>query len=344
DSGYEWVSNDRIQVYTKITGLRPFIESAVYTVEEMIASGNQSAGTKEKSVAHMLRGLNDWNNKKVESFAKDLFTEMTGINPDGMSKRWTEQNLNHVMHSPIPFGEPKEVLTPDITIDLDYPHTLDLDWTQVQDMGGDKYRIVLVSNNKNNSHTGHMLGSFVVQMPSGTSMQEAKQIGNSMVEYKTRGDNRRDLYLDDAALAIMNRETPWLHEGASLSTASSGPSGDMTDRPNVVPQDANRQGDGYGQMSSDELSRLNFLFETAMTSSSEAELAERIYHAGYPLSEFEVAISMFNSVDSLSGVDLADAAFDTDGRGSSFSESMALRQRDQFFGNFVEDGRFEFGC
>ena len=158
DSGYEWVAPDRIQVYTKITGLRPAIEQAVLDAER--AHPGLTGVAMEHAVAHHLRGLNSWPNLTPET--QQVFRDEYGLHQSRHQLK--KMGFNHVLHSPIPFGEPKEVLTPDITVDLDYPHTVDLDWTEVQDLGEGKFRIVIVSNNKNNSQTGHLLGSFVVQM------------------------------------------------------------------------------------------------------------------------------------------------------------------------------------
>jgi len=213
DSGYKWVAPDRIEVHTKITGMRPAIEQAVLQVERALASGRsrmKHGQTKENMVAHVLRGLNDWPN--LTPGAMRAF-EQLGFDGNNVSRKEREQHFNHTVHSPIPFGEPKEILSPDITIDMGEPHTLDLNFTKVQDLGNDIFRIFMISNNKNNSHTGHILGSFVVQMPAGTSEDEAIQIGNSMVEYtlvKGESSNRYFLYLDDAAKAIMNHEVPFL--------------------------------------------------------------------------------------------------------------------------------------
>ena len=56
------------------------------------------------------------------------------------------------------------MLTPNTTIDLGYTHTLDKDWTRVGHLGDGVWKVWLISNNNNGSHTGHNLGEFKVQL------------------------------------------------------------------------------------------------------------------------------------------------------------------------------------
>ena len=54
-------------------------------------------------------------------------------------------------------------------IDLGYTHTLSKKKTRVTDLGDGVFKVWMISNNGNGSHTGHNLGSFMVQLDPETS-------------------------------------------------------------------------------------------------------------------------------------------------------------------------------
>ena len=88
-----------------------------------------------------------------------------------------------------------------MTIDLGYTHTRDKNWTEVEYMGNNVYKITVVSNNNNGSHTGHEMGTAYVEMPAGTSLKEAKKIGNRMIP-STNKNNK--LTIDPAARELFD--------------------------------------------------------------------------------------------------------------------------------------------
>ena len=124
-----------------------------------------------------------------------------------MNKRLREDTINHLLHSPLPFGYIDEVLSPDTTIDMGYTHTLDKDWTEAAHLGDGVFQILMISNNNNGSHTGHVMGSFKVQLSPTTTLAQARDIGNDMV--RNRNKNNK-LYLDEAARRVLYGETPRL--------------------------------------------------------------------------------------------------------------------------------------
>ena len=68
-------------------------------------------------------------------------------------------------------------------------------------MGNNVYKITVVSNNNNGSHTGHEMGTAYVEMPAGTSLKEAQKIGNKMIP-STNKNNK--LTIDPAARALFD--------------------------------------------------------------------------------------------------------------------------------------------
>jgi hypothetical protein len=201
--GYERVGPGRIQAQSTITGLRPVIEQAIDDVTE---HNRRATGEElERKIAKRLTELNDWKNLNDQTRTNMIL--LSGIDIASMDRDEREHRINHLLHSPLPFGDIEEVLTPDVTIDLGYTHTLDKDWTQAADLGNGLFQITMVSNNMNGSHTGHSLGTFKVQLPADTSVREARKIGNQMVV----NDNNNDrLYLDPAARNVLYGQTPRL--------------------------------------------------------------------------------------------------------------------------------------
>ena len=194
--GYSWVSETDIMARVPITGLRPVIEQAIEQVQA--AQPRLEGEALESAIANQLTNLNDWENLTVET--QNAIMIMTGIDYGSMSRAEREATINHLLHSPIPFGDIEETLASDVRLHLGFTHTLDKNETEVEDLGEGRFRIVMISNNNNGSHTGHRLGSFVVQLGDVT-LAEAKSQGNSMVI--NTNNNNNELYLDQAARDIL---------------------------------------------------------------------------------------------------------------------------------------------
>ena len=197
----ERVGPYELRAQSTITAVRPVIEQGIADVLER--SPNARGVELERKVAKRLTELNDWKNLNRDTREKMMI--LSGVDIQNLNKRVREDVVNHLLHSPLPFGDLDEVLTPDTTIDLGYTHTLDKDWTQVAHLGDGVFQVWMVSNNNNGSHTGHIMGSFKVQLTAETSIREARRIGNEMV--KNRNKNNK-LYLDQAARDILYGVTP----------------------------------------------------------------------------------------------------------------------------------------
>ncbi len=201
--GFEKVSDTLYRGNSPITGLRPVIEEAI---DHVLRRNPRLEGEAlEARVARRLTNLNDFD--QLQTRTQDQLIEMTGIDFRAMTKQQREHSINHLLHSPIPFGSIEEVLTPDTTIDLGYTHTLDKNWTRVGHLGEGVWKVWIISNNNNGSHTGHNLGEFKVQLSAETSVKEAKAAANAMIQ-NTNNNNR--LSLDEAAKDILYGVTPRL--------------------------------------------------------------------------------------------------------------------------------------
>ena len=203
NGGYQNVGPYEIQARSTITGLQPVIEQAITDVTQR--HPNASGVELERKVAKRLTELNDW--KNLNSHTKENMMILTGVDIESMNKREREDTVNHLQHSPLPFGEIDEVLSPEVTINMGYTHTLDKDWTRAAHLGDGVFKIWMVSNNNNGSHTGHDMGSFKVQLTPTTSIEDARRVGNEMVENR---NNNNKLYLDEAARQLLYGEKPWL--------------------------------------------------------------------------------------------------------------------------------------
>ncbi|MEZ5406549.1 MAG: hypothetical protein R2761_00900 [Acidimicrobiales bacterium] len=198
--GYERNGNV-ITARSPITGLRPVAEQAIAQMKK--AHPDLTGVELEAEIAQQLTNLNDWEDLRPRTQEKMMI--LSGIDIASLDGDVREKAINHLQHSPLPFGDITEVLTPDVTIDLGYTHTLDKEWTIAEDQGNGVFKITLVSNNDNGSHSGHILGSFRVQTPEGTSVRRAKRIGNEMVRNENNND---ELLLDEAVKKILYGETP----------------------------------------------------------------------------------------------------------------------------------------
>ena len=205
--GYKWVGENEIQARSPITGMRPVIEQAITDVaaRRTARGGSFTGEPRERAIARQLTQLNDWEDLNPETQEKMMI--LSGIDIQAMDPEERESTINHLQHSPLPFGNIEEPLSPDVTIDLGFTHTLDKRWTLVVDLGEGVFEITMISNNNNGSHTGHNLGTFKVQLTTDTTLDEALAIGNGMV---INENNNRQLYLADAAKRILYGETPLL--------------------------------------------------------------------------------------------------------------------------------------
>lgn len=195
------VSSSLYEGTSPITGLVPVIEEAVAT--ELAKHKRLTGEALERKVANRLTNLNDF--EKLKSATQDKLIAMTGINFQAMSKADREKSINHLLHSPIPFGAIDAVLTPEATIDLGYTHTLDKNWTRVAHQGNGVWKVWIISNNNNGSHTGHNLGEFTVQLWDGATPEVAKAVANDMI---TNTNNNNKLGLDAAARAMLYAIAP----------------------------------------------------------------------------------------------------------------------------------------
>lgn len=158
--GYVYLNDSYIVGRNTITGLQPVVEQAISQVKA--ATPSLTGDALERAIAKKITELNDWSSLTEETQAKLMI--MTGINFDGMTTEELEETINHLLHSPLPFGEIEEVLNADVKIDLGYTHTLDKDETTSVHLGDGIYEVRMISNNGTGSHTGHVLGSFKIDM------------------------------------------------------------------------------------------------------------------------------------------------------------------------------------
>ncbi|NRB31966.1 MAG: calcium-binding protein [Rhizobiaceae bacterium] len=201
--GYAFLGENTIIARSPITGLRPVIDQAIRQIvgNRTVEEAAQRLGGNDKlesAIAQQLTNLNDWQQLQTETQNEIMI--MTGINFDAMTNAEREMTINHLQHSPLPFGDIKEVLSTSVKIDMGFTHTLDKNKTEVEDLGDGIWKIYMISNNNNGSHTGHNLGSFKVDLGENADATIAKQIGNQMV---TNTNNNAKLYLDAAARDVL---------------------------------------------------------------------------------------------------------------------------------------------
>ena len=201
--GYAFLGENTIIARSPITGLRPVIDQAIRQIvgNRTVEEAAQRLGGNDKlesAIAQQLTNLNDWQQLQTETQNEIMI--MTGINFDAMTNAEREMTINHLQHSPLPFGDIKEVLSTSVKIDMGFTHTLDKNKTEVEDLGDGIWKIYMISNNNNGSHTGHKLGSFKVDLGENADATIAKQIGNQMV---TNTNNNAKLYLDAAARDVL---------------------------------------------------------------------------------------------------------------------------------------------
>ena len=193
--GFIQTGENKYVAYSPVTAMLPV---AIQDNREVLAKKPNLEGEKlYRRLAQEYTGSNDY--KKLDRDAQRAINILTCTDWSLVEKRVRENTINHLLHSPISFGTIGSVDNPistDVTIDLGYTHTRDKNWTEVEYMGNNVYKITVVSNNNNGSHTGHAMGTAYVEMPAGTTLREAQEIGNRMIP-STNKNNK--LTIDPAA-------------------------------------------------------------------------------------------------------------------------------------------------
>ena len=196
--GFIQTSENNYTAYSPVTAMLPV---AIQDNKEVLAKKPDLEGEKlYRRLAQEYTGSNDY--KKLNKDAQRAINILTCTDWSLVDKKVRENTINHLLHSPISFGTIGSVENPistDVTIDLGYTHTRDKNWTEVEYMGNNVYKITVVSNNNNGSHTGHAMGTAFVEMPAGTSLKEAQKIGNQMIPSKNKNNK---LTIDPAAKSL----------------------------------------------------------------------------------------------------------------------------------------------
>ena len=198
--GFIKTGDNTYTAYSPVTAMLPV---AIQDNKEVLRKKPNLEGEKlYRRLAQEYTGSNDY--KNLDKDAQRAINILTCTDWGLVKKRVRENTINHLLHSPISFGTIGSVEDPistDVTIDLGYTHTRDKNWTEVEYMGNNVYKITVVSNNNNGSHTGHEMGTAYVEMPAGTSLKEAKKIGNRMIP-STNKNNK--LTIDPAARELFD--------------------------------------------------------------------------------------------------------------------------------------------
>ena len=193
--GFVQTAENKYVAYSPVTAMLPV---AIQDNKEVLAKNPNLQGEKlYRKLAQEYTGSNDY--KNLNKDAQRAINILTCTDWSLVKKSVRENTINHLLHSPISYGTIGSVENPistDVTIDLGYTHTRDKNWTEVEYMGNNVYKITVVSNNNNGSHTGHAMGTAYVEMPAGTSLKEAQKIGNRMIP-STNKNNK--LTIDPAA-------------------------------------------------------------------------------------------------------------------------------------------------
>ena len=198
--GFIQTSDNNYMAYSPVTAMLPV---AIQDNKEVVEKKPNLEGEKlYRRLAQEYTGSNDY--KKLNKDAQRAINILTCTDWSTVEKRVRENTINHLLHSPISFGtigSVEEPISTDVTIDLGYTHTRDKNWTEVEYMDNNVYKITVVSNNNNGSHTGHEMGTAYVEMPEGTSLKEAQKIGNQMIPSKNKNNK---LTIDAAARALFD--------------------------------------------------------------------------------------------------------------------------------------------
>ena len=130
--------NDKLYRGTSlVTALRPIIEEAID--REIKRNPRLEGEAVERKIANRLTNLNNFS--QLQESTQEKLIEMTGIDFHAMSKQERERTINHLQHSPVPFGSIESVLTPDTVIDLGFTHTLDKKYTRVGYLGDGVWKV-----------------------------------------------------------------------------------------------------------------------------------------------------------------------------------------------------------
>ncbi|MEL7158044.1 MAG: hypothetical protein AAFN30_15805 [Actinomycetota bacterium] len=205
--GFIQTGEKTYMAYSPVTAMLPV---AIQDNKEVLAKKpNLSGEALYRRLAQEYTGSNDY--KNLNRDAQRAINILTCTDWSLVKKSVRENTINHLLHSPISYGTLGSVdnpLSTDVKIDLGYTHTRDKNWTEVEYMGNNVYKITVVSNNNNGSHTGHAMGTAYVEMEPGTSLREAQKIGNRMIP-STNKNNK--LTIDPAARKLFDT----LPKGAS---------------------------------------------------------------------------------------------------------------------------------
>lgn len=196
--GFIQVSDNQYVAYSPVTAMLPV---AIQDNKEVVNKKPNLEGEElYRKLAQEYTGSNDY--KNLDEDAQRAINILTCTDWSSVKKSVRENTINHLLHSPISFGTIGSVDDPistDVTIDLGYTHTRDKNWTEVEYMGNNVFKITVVSNNNNGSHTGHEMGTAFVEMPAGTTLREAQDIGNKMIPSQNKNNK---LTIDSAAKAL----------------------------------------------------------------------------------------------------------------------------------------------
>ncbi len=196
--GFIQVSPLSYLAYSPLTAMLPV---AIQDNKEVLQKKPNLEGEElYRRLAQEYTGSNDY--KKLDGDARRAINILTCTDWSLVDKKVRENTINHLLHSPISFGTIGSVEAPistDVTIDLGYTHTRDKNWTEVEYMDNNVFKITVVSNNNNGSHTGHAMGTAFVEMPAGTTLRQAQEIGNRMIPSKNKNNK---LTIDPAARAL----------------------------------------------------------------------------------------------------------------------------------------------
>ena len=196
--GFVQTDANNYVAYSPVTAMLPV---AIQDNKEVLAKKPNLKGEElYRRLAQEYTGSNDY--KNLDRDAQRAINILTCTDWSQVKKSVRENTINHLLHSPISYGTIGSVDNPistNVKIDLGYTHTRDKNWTEVEYMGNNVYKITVVSNNNNGSHTGHAMGTAYVEMPAGTTLREAQRIGNDMIP-STNKNNK--LTIDPAAAAL----------------------------------------------------------------------------------------------------------------------------------------------
>ncbi|MEM7276260.1 MAG: hypothetical protein AAF547_24510, partial [Actinomycetota bacterium] len=140
--GFIQTSDNNYMAYSPITAMLPV---AIQDNKEVLKKKPNLEGEKlYRRLAQEYTGSNDY--KNLDRDAQRAINILTCTDWSLVKKKVRENTINHLLHSPISFGTIGSVENPistDVTIDLGYTHTRDKNWTEVEYMGNNVYKITV---------------------------------------------------------------------------------------------------------------------------------------------------------------------------------------------------------